>query len=164
MKQTLWCFTLAAIGVLAMLTQLDRQSRYQSDLAELVPENMRYFAQYHSAEAALSRGDGAAALTEARTLVARRPIPAGHLRLLASAQLLNEENGAGTATLQLAGQRGWRDTPTQFALLSFAEAQRDGTQMARRYFAIWVQQENREALKPWAKIVFANPDALAEAT
>lgn len=163
MKQIIWCLILAAIAILATLTQLDRQSRYQSELAELVPQNMRHFAQYHSTDAALEQQDKAAALIEARLLAARRPIPAEHLRLLASAHLLNGENAAGAAALQLAGQRGWRDAPTQFAMLSAAIAQGNELGAVRRYFALWVQGENRDALKPVSRTVFASVKAQVEA-
>ena len=62
MKQALWILILLAAAALTAGAQIDRQSRYAPPAAELVPNPLRSFAQYHAASAAIASGDGAAAL------------------------------------------------------------------------------------------------------
>lgn len=156
---TLWALLLGAIAVLALGAQLDRQSRYDPQLAPLVPSPFRAFSQYHLAVAAASTEDRAAALQEARRLVARRPLPAEHLSLLAQAQMRKDSAGVGLATIQLAAQRGWRDPTAQHARLRLALAAGDGREAGLRLAAIWALARDDAQLRDLAPLVLADENA-----
>ncbi|MEO9461543.1 MAG: hypothetical protein ABJ242_02300 [Marinomonas sp.] len=163
MKQALWLLLLVIVGVIAAFAQLDRQSRYDAQLEAFVPDIMAGFALEQRAEAALERGDDTAAQLQARALLARRPMPASHLRMLAEAHLLSGDNDAASTAIQMAGQRGWRDPVSQRTMLAASQEAGDHVGAARRYFALWIVAPNRSQLAPVAAEILAHPDARAEA-
>lgn len=131
----IWIAALIAVAAVTSFAQLDRQARYSPHFASSVPERFRAFAQAHIVAAAIDGDDDELAVAEARRLVARRPIPAEHLRLLALAQF-NAGQPAATTSIQLAAQRGWRDVATQEAMLRLALGIGDNGEAARRYAAL----------------------------
>ncbi len=163
MKQVLWLSLLACVGIIAALAQLDRQSRYDAELDAYVPDQFAGFALAQRAEASLESGDNALALSQTRALLARRPMPAEHLRMLAEAHLLSGSNETASTAVQMAGQRGWRDPVTQRAMLAMAQEIGDHKQAARRYLALWIIALDRPQLAPIAKSIFAHPATRAEA-
>ncbi len=136
MKQALWLIALVLIGLVTTGVQLDRQARVSGDLAAPVPTPFRAFAQERLATRTLAASDSNQALAEAQRLVARRPLPAEHLRILAIAQALNQNDTGSLQTLQTASQRGWRDPITQEAVLRLAIETGNHREAARRYAAL----------------------------
>ncbi|QUL37649.1 hypothetical protein [Erythrobacter sp. JK5] len=161
----IWLAALLALALITGAAQIDRQARVTPSLANAVPEPFRGFAQARIAARAIAGEDTARALAEAKRLVARRPIPAEHLRLLAAAQIeagLIEESAV---TVQVAARRGWRDAPSQQAMLRLALAAGDRPEAARRYAALLVASRTEEALlEELGALVFAEPDESARAT
>ena len=141
-----WFGVLAAVTAVTVSAQLDRQARVSPTLATLVPEPFRAFAQARIASSAVVGDDPARALEETKRLVARRPVPAEHLRLLANAQFKAEQVGEGSISVQIAAQRGWRDTLSQQAMLELALGAGDGAEAARRYAALMLNSETENAL------------------
>ncbi len=141
-----WFAGLLALAVVTTLLQLDRQSALDPALAPLVPQPFRGYAQVQIAAAAAAGNDPARALDEARRLVRRRPIPAEHLTLLAVAQTKAGQAEQAGLTIQIAGQRGWRDPLAQEAVLRLALAAGDTPEAARRYAALFLRRETPDAL------------------
>lgn len=110
-----WFALLLATAMLATIAQTDRRSRYQGELAALVPPAYGGFAAEQRTRQALERGDGARALAEARRLVRHRPLPAEHLTMLALAQAMAGDAAAANSALEAAAARGWRDPLPQAA-------------------------------------------------
>jgi len=141
-----WFAALLLVAMVTIAVQVDRQSARDPKLAGLVPTPFRAFAQTHLAAAAADSGDVERALEEARLLVRRRPGPAEHLTLLAVAQTnagLPEQAGL---TIQVAGQRGWREPLSQEAVLRLALAAGDQPEAARRYAALLLRSATPDAL------------------
>ncbi len=141
-----WLALLFGVALVTIGVQLDRQARVSPALASAVPEPFRAFAQSRIASSAVLGDDPARALSEAERLVARRPIPAQHLRLLASAQFKAEQVESGSQTVQIAAQRGWRDPLSQQAVLELALAVDDRAEAARRYAALLLNGDTDNAL------------------
>ena len=156
------------IGVLTVATagyQLDRQSRYVPSISSSVPAPFKAFAQYHATTNALLEEQDTLALKEARELVARRPMPAAHLRLLSVAEYRAQEQEGSIYSIQLAGRRGWRDRPTQRAMLELAFSAGDKPEAARRYAALFVRRSEEEAdLRLLAESLFGPDSEDARAT
>jgi hypothetical protein len=131
-----WIVALLLVAAGTSYAQLDRQSRFSSELAPGVPEPFRAFAQTHITAAAIAGDDPDRALAEAARLVQRRPLPAEHLRLLAAAQVKAEQYDKASMTIQIAARRGWRDSATQETMLGLALAAGDEVEAARRYAAL----------------------------
>ena len=110
-----WLALLAAIALVAVFAQLDRASRFDASLAGYVPPAFSGFAAEQRALGALRSGDPAEAKAAARFLVARRPVPAEHLSLLAFAQAMDGDTRASADTLRAASLRGWREPLAQRA-------------------------------------------------
>jgi len=142
----IWFGIVIAVALVTISVQLDRQARVAPTFATLVPEPFRAFAQARIASNAVVGDDPARALEEAKRLVARRPVPAEHIRLLANAQFKAEQIEQGSMTVQVAAQRGWRDTLSQQAMLELALAAGDGAEAARRYAALLLNSETENAL------------------
>jgi hypothetical protein len=141
-----WVGSLIALALLVTFLQLDRQSAANPALAAMVPEPLRGYAQTSIAGRAVEGDDPALALAEARRLVRRRPIPSEHLTLLAIAQ---SEAGAAeqaSVTIQIAGQRGWRDPLAQEAVLRLALAAGDKPEAARRFAALFLRASTSDEL------------------
>lgn len=159
MTRFLWPLLLLLIALVATSAQLDRQSRYHPELAAQVPPAFRSFAAFHLAR---DVSDDAQALHRARLLVARRPLPAEHLSLLASAQLRRVPQWRGLLTIQQAARRGWRDLPAQHAMLGFALKAGDSQEAAARLAALLVLETNERALAPTARIALEPADVRQE--
>lgn len=156
---SLWSFTLALVGLVTIGAQLDRQARYQPDLARWVPGPLRAFSQYHIALEAAQLQDRQVALGETRKLVARRPVPAEHLALLAALQLQDDPQGRGLITIQQAAQRGWREPLSQEARLRLALAAGDYREAALRLAAIWALHHDGKTLEKLAPRVLQHAEA-----
>lgn len=154
--RALWALFLGAIAVVTAGVQLDRQSRYVPSYAESVPEAFRGFAQRHLTAKAIEAKRSTEALEEARKLVARRPMPAEHLRLLSLAEINADQAEAGLYSIQLSARRGWRDRPAQRTMLELALSAGDEAEAARRYAALFVRRSEEEAeLRALAQDLFA---------
>jgi hypothetical protein len=136
-----WWAALLAIAAITTVLQIDRQSLSDPALAALVPAPLRSDAQTQIALVTIDADDPARALAEAERLVQRRPIPAEHLTLLAAAQSRAGQADAAAATIQIAGQRGWREPLAQEAVLRLALNAGDEAEAARRYAALFRRQE-----------------------
>lgn len=137
---------LLALALLTTFLQLDRQSEITPALAAMVPEPLRGYAQVQIAGAAAESEDSALGLAEARRLVRRRPVPAEHLTLLALAQTRAGEVEQAGLTVQIAGQRGWREPLAQEAVLRLALEAGDKPEAARRYTALFLRGATPDAL------------------
>jgi hypothetical protein len=156
----LWLAALAGIGVITAQLQLDRQSAREPEWSEWVAAPFRGYAQEQVAAEALALPDNEAALSEARVLLQRRPVPAEHLTLLAKAFAKSGDGPAALATIQLAAQRGWRDPVVQEAMARLAINANDMPEAARRFTALMVLGENNnELLSTLAGDIFADPDS-----
>ncbi len=141
-----WFGALAALALITTFVQIDRQTATTSALASAVPGPLRSSAQAVVAARAIEGSDPALALEEAQRLVRRRPIPAENLTLLAVAQTkagLIEEAGV---TIQIAGQRGWREPVAQETVLRLALAAGDEAEAARRYAALFLKASTPDTL------------------
>lgn len=154
--RAVWIAIVLGVAVVTASIQLDRQSRYVPSLANAVPAQARAFAQVHVTRAALQAESRDQALEETRKLVARRPMPAAHMRLLSMAQFEAGEIEQAGYSIQLAARRGWRDRPAQRAMLDLALAAGDQREAARRYAALFIRQgRDEEQLRSLAALVFA---------
>lgn len=140
-----WTGLLASACVTAAL-QIDKQSEVTPMLAPLVPAPLRNFAQTVIAAEATDSGNPTLALAEARRLVRQRPVPAEYLTLLAVAQTKAGQVEAAGLTIQIAGQRGWREPLAQEAVLRLALAAGDKPEAARRYAALFLRSETPDAV------------------
>jgi hypothetical protein len=139
----------AALLMVALLTiglQLDRAARTHPELAEWTPPPLRSGAQAAIARKAQREGAADRALEDARTLVARRPVPAEHLTLLALAEATAGDPRAGARTLEIAGTRGWREPLAQEAMARIALANGDGEAAALRLIALMLRPQTPAAL------------------
>lgn len=137
MKRAAWLLLLSATGVVAAAAEIDRAARYNPTLAQFVPQPFASFALPHHALRALTHGTPADALTEARLLVQRRPIPAENISLLAAAQQRAGTEADSLNTLQIAARRGWRDQAAQEGMFHIALAANDHNEAASRLAALW---------------------------
>ncbi|MEL6738467.1 MAG: hypothetical protein AAFO28_06035 [Pseudomonadota bacterium] len=163
-SRALWILAVIALGFVTVSVQLDRQARIAPARANSVPEPFRAFAQRHITAEALLAQNEALALKEARRLVARRPMPAEHLRMLSLAQFAAGESEQSVYTIQLAARRGWRDQPSQSTMLRLALAAGDQAEAARRYAALFSQGGVDESeLKGLGDLVFGDESEEARA-
>lgn len=146
MGRIAWYAMLLALAAIIIAVQIDRQSAVAPAMAELTPQPVRGFAQAQIAARARQSGPPERALEEAKRLVARRPIPAETLRLLAQAQFAAGQAEAGFTTIQVAARRGWRDPVAQESMLRLAVAVGDEAEAARRYTALMLQNRTQDAL------------------
>lgn len=159
MLRTLWVVVVLIVAGVTLAAQLDRQARVVPTIATSVPEPFRAFAQARIATAAIRGDDPQVAVTEARRLIERRPVPAEHLRLLAQAQIEAGDAEAGAYTIQIAAQRGWRDPLAQEAVMRFALAAGDEPEAARRYTALFLKNGTEDALlREIGTTLFETPD------
>lgn len=141
-----WFAGLAAAALLTAGLQLDMRSRNTATVAPAVPGLLRDHAQVQITRKALAGKDAATALAEAEKLVRRRPLPAENLTLLAAAQAKAGKVESAARTIQVAGQRGWRDPVAQEAMLQLALAAGDRPEAARRYAALFLRGRTPDAL------------------
>ena len=138
-RRFVWFGTLLAVAVITTFLQIDRQAALTPALTSMVPAAFRNFAQPIVAARATDGDDTAQALVEAQRLVRRRPIPAEHLTVLAVAQTRAGQAEQAGLTIQIAGQRGWREPLAQEAVLRLALAAGDKPEAARRYAALFLR-------------------------
>lgn len=163
--RVLWIGAMIVLAAVTSYAQLDRQSRYSPELAAGVPAPFRGFAQGHVTAAALNGKDAERALAEVKRLVETRPIPAEHLRLLATAQIMAGDNDAAARTIQIAAKRGWRDPQAQEAMLRIAHAAGDKAEAARRFAALLQNPASKdEGLANLGALVFADAEGTARKT
>lgn len=160
-----WIAAMLALAAVTTFLQLDRQSAMNPALAPLVPQPLRGYAQAHIAATATAGNDPARALDEARRLVHRRPVPAEHLTLLAVAQTKAGQAEQAGLTIQIAGQRGWREPLAQEAVLRLALDAGDTPEAARRFAALFLRAETPDALLiEFAPQVLGDADGPAQRT
>jgi hypothetical protein len=154
-----------AAAVVTIGLQLDKQSEVTPALAPLVPAPLRNYAQTQITAQAATSEDTARALAEAQTLVARRPVPAEYLSLLAVAQAKAGQAEQSGLTIQIAGQRGWREPVAQEAVLRLALNAGDTAEAARRYAALFLRAGTPDALLiELGPQIFDTPGGPAEQT
>lgn len=142
----IWIVCLLAIAAVTTALQIDIQSQATPALAPLVPAPFRDFAQTQITVDAIKAGKPQTALAEAQRLVRRRPVPAEFLTLLAAAQIKAGQAEKAGLTIQVAGQRGWREPLAQEAVLRLALAAGDKAEAARRYGALLRREATPDAL------------------
>ena len=141
-----WYALLVAIACVTVSAQLDRQSARTPSLALITPEPFRGFAQGQIAANAIASSSPETALVHAQRLVARRPMPAETLRILAQAQFAAGQYDRALATIQTAAKRGWRDAPSQEIMLRLAAGAGDHPEAARRFLALLLNNSSDDAL------------------
>jgi hypothetical protein len=153
----LWITALLGVAGITTALQFDRQADTTPSIAPLVPTPMRGYAQTQIAIAELEANNPAAALAAAEALVRRRPMPAEHLTLLATAQAKAGKAEAAGFTVQMAAQRGWREPVAQETVLRLALGAGDKAEAARRYAALF-----RRDATPDALLINLGPQVLGE--
>lgn len=165
MTRVAWWAVIAGLAILVILSQLDRASRHNPAIAVAVPGPFKSFAQQPTALAALVSGDPEVALTEARRLVRRRPLPAEHTYILALAEL-GAGNSVGYArAFELATTRGWRTVPVQVAAAEAAIGRGDAKAGALRVAALWMVDGSNPAVPTLTRSLLAlsaGPEAFGE--
>jgi hypothetical protein len=157
MTRWIWRIALALIAIVAVGAELDRASYLRPELAIVVPQPFRSFAQPTTALLALATGDDAAAQEEARRLVRRRPIPAEHLFTLAMAEIRSGNPRAFAERFRVASTRGWRYPPLQVAAAQAALANGDVKAAANRVAALWAEDSANPSVEPLTKALLAAP-------
>lgn len=142
----IWIAVLLMIAALTAALQVDRQSALNPALAKSVPSDLRSDSQVQIAATAIAAGQTDLALAEAQRLVRRRPVPAEHLTLLAAAQAQAGDADQSSTTIQIAGQRGWREPVAQEAVLRMALDAGDAPEAARRYAALFRREATPDEL------------------
>lgn len=161
----IWWAGLLAVAFVTAALQLDKQSEVTPALAPMVPAPLRNFAQTLIAAQAAAADDPSRALAEAQALVVRRPVPAEYLSLLAVAQAKAGQAEESGLTIQIAGQRGWREPLAQEAVLRLALNAGDKAEAARRYAALFLRAETPDAvLMELGPQVFDTPGGPGETT
>lgn len=159
-----WVLCVLAVACVTAGVQLDRQARYDPRFVASVPDPFRAFSQRHATVEALRSGNDALALTEARKLVARRPMPAEHLRLLSLAEFETGAAEQSVYSIQLAARRGWRDRSSQQTMLNLAIAAGDQIEAARRFAALFARGGIEETeLRDFAQELFGPDSGTARA-
>jgi hypothetical protein len=163
--RVLWVAGMIAIGLGTAGLQLDKQSEITPALAPLVPGALRNFAQTHITAQATESGDPAQAVIEAQRLVQSRPLPAEYLSLLAVAQARAGREEEATVTIQIAGQRGWREPVAQETVLRLALAAGDEPEAARRFVALFLREKTPDdLLTTLGAQVLAEPNGAGQRT
>lgn len=157
MTRWAWRIALALIAVVAIGAELDRASYLRPELAIVVPQPFRSFAQPTTALLALATGDSATAQEETRRLVRRRPIPAEHLFTLAMAEIRNGHPRAFADAFRAASTRGWRYPPLQVAAAQAALASGDVKAAANRVAALWAEDAANPSVAPLTKALLEAP-------
>ncbi|QZH76388.1 MAG: hypothetical protein JY451_07610 [Erythrobacter sp.] len=134
--RAIWFTLLTLLALLATVAQVDRRSRYDGELASLVPSAYVGFASEQRTRQALAQGYGERALAEAQRLLRYRPLPANHLTMLALAEGMQSNAASATAALEVAAARSWRDPLPQAASAQAALTQGEHTIAAQRVSAL----------------------------
>lgn len=161
----IWFAALAGVALVTIMLQFDMQSRRSPSYAAVVPAPLRNHAQAKIVQDALNQDNAALAVTEAKRLVRRRPLPAENLTLLATVQAKAGAMDEAQRTIQIAGQRGWRDPLAQEAVLRLALAAGDQAEAARRYAALFLRDRTPDRLlEELGPAVLAEPGGLGQRT
>ncbi|MGB3471421.1 MAG: hypothetical protein WBA51_11415 [Erythrobacter sp.] len=163
--RVIWITAIVAVAAVTAGIQLDRQARYVPTLSFSVPPPFRAFAQNHLTTSAMLGEDKQLALAEARRLVARRPMPAAHQRLLSIAEFEAGETELGGISIQRAARHGWRDPVVQQSMFQLALAAGDQAEAARRFAALFIRRsEKLSDLRAMANPLFSGDSEVARAT
>ena len=157
MIRWLWRIALGMLALVAIGAQLDRASYLRPELAILVPQPFRSFAQPTTALVALATGDSTTARAEAQRLVRRRPIPAEHLFTLAMAEGRAGHPQLFSEAFRAASTRGWRYAPLQVAAAQAALAGGDVKGAANRVAALWAEGADNSSVEPLTKSLLEAP-------
>jgi hypothetical protein len=161
----IWFAVLIGIALVTTALQFDLKSKSAPQLAALVPDPLRNYAQVQIARSAVAGNDPAIAVAETERLLRRRPIPSEYLTLLAAGQVKAGRTDQAAMTIQIAGQRGWRDPIAQEAVLRLALAAGDKPEAARRYAALFLRDRTPDALlKEVGPAVLDESGGLGQAT
>jgi len=152
-----WLTALALVAVVAVIAQLDRAARSDARLAALVPATFSGFAAQRLSEQAVAAQNGPVAARETRRLIAARPIPAEHLRLLSQAAALQGDAPRSLAALEAASIRGWRDPVAQLAAAQAALAQGQHEAAAQRIAALFAVGSLPDQTPALAAALLADP-------
>ena len=125
----------AVLGSLIALFQIDRASGNRPELAVIIPDGLGGEADLVKAKATLNT-DPVLADKPTRDLVAKRPIPAEHLSLLALYLVETDQPQLAGQALTEASKRGWRDRYTQVTVLGSALANGNPMAAAQRLEAL----------------------------
>lgn len=156
-----WVALVAALGVLAVGVEFDREGRKTVEAARRVPGPFRGYALETLARDALAKGNGEQGLALARELVRRRPIPAESLALYTNALLATGKGADAGEPLMLAAQRGWRDRYVQRLMVLVGQQTGDWQSAAQRLVALWRQGDDGEETLGLTKAVLSHPEGLA---
>lgn len=164
LARIIWASGIAILALLTAQLQIDRQSAREPRYVRFVMEPFRANAQFIMTARALYRQETDTALAEARKLVARRPVPAEHLTLLAGAYSQGGDIPPASLAVQYAAQRGWRDPIAQESRLRLALEAGDKPEAARRFVALLVAGPGDPALIiELGEAIFGAPSPDAEA-
>ena len=163
--RSLWFAALAVIALLTSALQFDMASKQMPGLAPMIPAPLRNYAQSQIVAAKIAAADGESTVDEAKLLVRRRPVPSENLSMLAVAQAKAGLPEAAARTIQVAGQRGWRDPLPQEAVLRLALRAGDKPEAARRYAALFLNGRTPDRLlEELAPAVLGEPGGLGQQT
>lgn len=155
-----WYVLWAAVAVAAAGFELDRESRRNTPLAVLVPAPFQGFALEVRARGDFARGDSAAGLQAAREMVARRPIPAEGLAMIARGEIAAGQEQSALAAVLAAAGRGWRDSFTQAAVVQLSTQGGDWDIAAQRLLAMWRKGEQSDELAALSGDVLSRKEGL----
>lgn len=132
-----WLAGLGAIAVAMVGYALDRQARREPELVRLVPSPFRNFAQEGLVRQAVEAGNGAGAVTAAKMLVSRRPMPGEHLEMLGLSALNAHHDALARQAIAAAAARGWRSPVPQLVVAASAFEIRSWDVAGDRLAALW---------------------------
>lgn len=147
----------AVLGSLIALFQIDRASGNRPELAVIIPDGLGGEADLVKAKATLNT-DPVLAEKPTRDLVAKRPIPAEHLSLLALYLVETDQPQLAGQALTEASKRGWRDRYTQVTVLGSALANGSPMAAAQRLEALIRNRDEWEIQASAAQQVLAVPE------
>ena len=151
MWRLLWYISLGVVASIATVAQVDRHAHEVRALAGWVPEQFRNFALIRQAATEAAEGSPSRAVTDARRLIVRHPIPAENLTILAIAEHRAGNEARSADALTIAAQRGWREPLAQKAVALAAAQSGEGEMAADRLSALW----KTTAGKPFAREITA---------
>ncbi|QSR18993.1 hypothetical protein [Novosphingobium sp. KA1] len=159
-RKLVWFALWVAVAIAALGFETDREARHNASLAEYVPTPFRGFALEVLARGDFARGDDAAGMQLAREMVARRPIPAEGMAMVAQGELAEGRERPALAAVMVAAERGWRDSFTQAALVQLAVQGGDWDIAAQRLLALWRKGENNDELRVLSGAVLSRKEGL----
>ncbi|QDK31503.1 hypothetical protein DM450_01525 [Sphingomonas sp. IC081] len=155
-----WFSLWVTVAIAAVGGEMDREARYNEPLAVYVPPLFRGFALEVLARRDFARGDNAAGLQLAREMVARRPIPAEGMAMIAQGELAAGRERSALAAVMVAAERGWRDSFTQALLVQLAVQGGDWDIAAQRLLALWRKGGHNDELRALSGAVLSRKEGL----